>query len=158
MATGICFLVDENVARLARWLRLIGYDTIALPGATDTALVERARAEGRVLLTRDRGIMARRSVTRGEVRAILLESDDTWQQLEQVVRTLRLDPALAPMSRCAACNGLLEVVAPEQARAHVPPFVGATQRQFTHCPDCGRYYWRGTHWRRVAEQLARLNR
>lgn len=158
MTTDFCFLVDENAARLARWLRLIGYDTLFLPGAADTALVERAHVDGRVLLTRDRGIMARRSVTRGQVRAILLASDDTWQQLEQVVHALHLDPTLAPMSRCATCNGLLEEVSPAQARPHVPPFVGATQRQFTHCPHCGRYYWRGTHWQRVTARLARLNR
>lgn len=150
------FLVDENAARLVRWLRLMGYDSVYLPRADDTALVERARADGRVLLTRDRGIMARRLITSGEVRALLLQSDDTWRQLEQVIAALKLNPRHAPFSRCPTCNGLLQEVAPDEARPHVPPFVAATQRQFTRCPDCGRFYWRGTHWQRVHERLAGL--
>jgi len=153
------FLVDENAARLARWLRLLGYDAVYQPGADDAELVERARAEGRVLVTRDRGIMARRPVASGEARALLLDSDDTWRQLEQVVdalRDLETTPRPVPFTRCAACNGTLEVVSADEARPHVPPFVAATQRQFTHCPACGRYYWRGTHWQRVTARLAAL--
>ena len=150
------FLVDENAARLARWLRLLGYDTLSLPGAGDAALVARAALEGRILLTRDRGIAVRRPVARGAVRAVLLCSDETWRQLEQVVRACDLDPHGAPFTRCATCNGLLEAVSPHEARLHVPPFVAATQRQFTRCPACGRFYWRGTHWRRVSDRLATL--
>ena len=152
------FLVDENAARIVRWLRLMGYDTVYLPGVADAALVERALAEQRVLLTRDRGIMVRRPIAAGQACAVLLVSDHTWQQLEQVVRTLNLDPCPAPFSRCAACNGLLEPVSPEEASPHVPPFVAATQRQFTRCPGCGRFYWRGTHWHRVSARLASLGR
>ena len=152
------FLVDENAARIVRWLRLMGYDTSYLPGVADGALVARARDEQRVLLTRDRGIMARRAIAGGQACALLLDSDHTWQQLEQVVRTLDLDPCPAPFSRCAACNALLEPVAPEEATPHVPPFVAATQKQFTRCPGCGRFYWRGTHWQRVSARLASLGR
>ena len=152
------FLVDENAARIVRWLRLLGYDTSYLPGMTDAALVACARAERRVLLTRDRGIMARRDIAGGQVCTVLLSSDHTWRQLEQVVHTFNLDPARAPFSRCAACNGVLERVSPDEASAHVPPFVAATQTQFTRCPGCGRFYWRGTHWQRVRARLAGLGR
>jgi len=161
VATGgpqVRFLVDENAARIVRWLRLMGYDTSYLPGVADAVLVARARAEQRVLLTRDRGIMARREIAGGQARAVLLDSDHTWQQLEQVVRTCNLDPARAPFSRCAACNGVLERVSPDEASAYVPPFVAATHRQFTRCPGCGRFYWRGTHWQRVRARLAGLGR
>jgi uncharacterized protein with PIN domain len=116
-----------------------------------------AGREQRVLLTRDRGIPVRRQVARGEVRALHLDSDDTWQQLAQVVRACRLDPQAAVFTRCVACNGVLEPATVEEARPHVPPFVAATQRQFTHCPGCGRFYWRGTHWRRVTDRLDRLS-
>lgn len=150
------FLVDENAARLTRWLRLLGYDALYQPGVDDAALVAQAGEQGRILLTRDRGIMARRAVTRGEVRAVLLASDDTWRQLEQVVHLCRDAPRPAPFTRCASCNGVLAPSPPEQARPHVPPFVAATQRQFMHCPQCGRFYWRGTHWQRVTARLAHL--
>jgi uncharacterized protein with PIN domain len=152
------FLVDENAARLVRWLRLIGYDAISVPGADDAALVDHARRDVRWLLTRDRGIIVRRPVVAGDVQAVLLESDDTWLQLEQVVQSLHLDPDWAPFSRCVVCNEALESVPLSEAITHVPPFVGATQQSFTRCPSCGRYYWRGTHWRRVNDRLAGLPR
>ena len=134
----LCFLVDENAARLARWLRLSGYDALYVPGAGDAGLVELARREGRILLTRDRGLVARRPVASGRVRAVLLSSDDTWQQLEQVVLLFALDPRAAPFTRCASCNAPLETASPEEARPHVPPFVAATQRTFMRCPRCRR--------------------
>src|SRR5579885_1443604 len=92
------FLVDENAARLVRWLRLLGYDTVRVPGADDADLVALAGREHRVLLTRDRGILVRRPIALGEVRALHLDSDDPWQQLAQVVRACHLDPK-APCSR-----------------------------------------------------------
>lgn len=150
------FLVDENAARLVRWLRLLGYDATFSPGIDDAVLVERACDEGRVLITRDRGIMVRRPVAAGEARALLLDSDDTWRQLKQTVRAYGLDTQGSLFTRCVACNGLLERVSPEAARPHVPPFVAATHERFTHCPNCGRYYWPGSHWRRVTERLAGL--
>lgn len=150
------FLVDENAARLVRWLRLLGYDAVYQPGVADAELVERARVEGRVLVTRDRGIMARRPVAMGEVHALLLATDDTWRQLEQVMQAFANAPHPAPFTRCASCNGVLREVSVDEARRHVPPFVAATQRQFTRCPSCGRYYWRGTHWQRVTDRLAML--
>jgi uncharacterized protein with PIN domain len=151
------FLVDENAARLVRWLRLLGYDAVRLPGAGDADLVDLAGREQRMLLTRDRGILVRRPIVRGEVRALHLDSDDTWQQLAQVVRACGLDSQAAVFTRCVACNGALEPATVEESRPHVPPFVAATQRQFTRCPGCGRYYWRGTHWRRVTDRLAGLS-
>src|SRR5690242_9442516 len=117
------FLVDENAARLVRWLRLLGYDAVYQPGAEDAELVERARAEGRVLVTRDRGIMARRPIATKQARALLLSSDDTWRQLEQVLRAFAAAPRPALFTRCAACNGLLQEVSVDEARRHVPPFV-----------------------------------
>src|SRR3954447_20431689 len=104
-APGLRFLVDENAARLVRWLRLIGYDTLFVPGVDDAMLVERAGMEGGGLLTRGRGIPPRRPVVTGTVRAVLLDSDDTWQQLEQVVHLFKIDPRQAAFTRCASCNG-----------------------------------------------------
>jgi uncharacterized protein with PIN domain len=150
------FLVDENAARLVRWLRLIGCDTLFVPGVDDAALVERARVEHRVLLTRDRGLLARRPIATGIVRGVLLASDDTWQQLEQVVRLFNLDPRAAPFTRCASCNARLEAASPLEARPHVPPFIAATHRSFMRCPRCNHYYWPGTHWQKVTARLAAL--
>jgi uncharacterized protein with PIN domain len=154
--TTLRFLVDENAARLVRWLRLIGCDTLFVPAVDDAALVERARSEQRVLLTRDRGLLARRPIATGVVRGVLLASDDTWQQLEQVVRLFHLDPRAAPFTRCASCNARLEAASPQEARPHVPPFIAATHRAFMRCPHCNHYYWPGTHWQKVTARLAAL--
>jgi len=150
------FLVDENAARLVRWLRLMGYDATFLSGVDDATVVARARQESRILLTRDHGIMARRPVAAGEVRTLLLRSDDTWTQLEQVVGACGLDPRRASFTRCVACNGPLTLVPAAEARPFVPSFVADRYAEFMHCAHCGRYYWPGTHWQRVTDRLDSL--
>ncbi len=147
------FLVDENVASLARRLRWLGYDAATDPQADDAALVLRAGQEGRVLLTRDRGILLRRPVASGLVRALWVASDDPWQQLAQVVRDAGIDPTRHVFSRCVRCNVPLEAISPDEAAVRVPPYVAQTQTQFTRCPRCKRYFWRGTHWNRIRDRL-----
>jgi uncharacterized protein with PIN domain len=152
-APGPRFLVDQNVASLARRLRWLGYDAADDPDADDAALVARAQREGRMLLTRDRGILRRRQVAAGAVAALWIASDDPWRQLGQVVRETGIDPERYAFSRCVRCNVALEEVPRHEAVAAVPPFVGRTQEHFTRCPRCRRFYWRGTHWQRMRAQL-----
>lgn len=147
------FLVDQNVASLARRLRWLGYDAVEDPAADDAMLVAHAERTGRMLLTRDRGILRRRPVASGRVSALWLESDDPWQQLAQVVRDTGIDPVLYAFSRCVRCNVPLEATSREVAAAAVPPFVSQTQVHFTRCASCGRFFWRGTHWDRMREHL-----
>jgi uncharacterized protein with PIN domain len=147
------FLVDRNVGSLARRLRWLGYDAAADPGVDDGELVAWAEREGRVLLTRDRGILLRRPVAAGRARALWIVSDRPWEQLSQVVHDLGIDPVRYAFSRCVRCNVPLESVSHETASAAVPPFVSRTQRHFTRCPSCRRFFWRGTHWRRMHEHL-----
>jgi uncharacterized protein with PIN domain len=149
----LSFLVDENVASLVRRLRWLGYDAITVPAADDGMLVVRAELEDRMLLTRDRGILLRRPVALGRVRALWVESDDPWQQLAQVVRDTGIDPVRFAFSRCVRCNVLLEPSSREVAVEVVPAHVGKTQLQFTRCPNCGRFFWRGTHWNRMRKYL-----
>ncbi len=134
----------------------MGYDAIFLSGVDDATVVERARQEARILLTRDHGIMARRPVAAGEVRTLLLRSDDTWTQLEQVARAYGLDPRRASFTRCAACNGPLALVPAAEARPFVPSFVADRYAEFMRCAHCGRFYWPGTHRQRVTNRLDSL--
>jgi uncharacterized protein with PIN domain len=147
------FLVDENVASLARRLRWLGYDAVHEPALDDPELVARSEAEQRVLLTRDRGILLRRQIVSGRVQALWIRSDDPWLQLTQVVQSLGLDPASYACTRCVRCNVRLHPISREAAEAHVPPYISATQAQFTFCPQCGRYFWRGTHWDRMRASI-----
>ena len=150
------FIVDTNAGKLARWLRVMGYDTVFFKGINDSVMVARALKEGRVILTRDTRIMERGLITSGRVKAILIASDEPEQQLQQVVETLKLDCEFKPFSICLECNQPLEERTREEVKDRVPPYVFKTQNQYMECPRCRRIYWRGTHWTAMANKLKRL--
>jgi len=145
------FVVDCMLGTLAKWLRIVGYDTLYRPYAADHELVRLARAEGRILLTRDRGIMHRRGV-----RALFIEDETVSAQLAQVTALFSL-PEGERFSRCPVCNTVLEAVPRHAAWGQVPPFVFCSHEEFKLCPDCGRFYWRGTHWQDMTRKLERLS-
>ncbi len=150
----IKFIVDHNVGKLVKWLRLLGYDTVFFAGADDADMVARALKEKRVMLTRDTGIMERWVVTSGKLKAILIKSEVPEEQIQQVVQTLRLD--FKPFTRCLECNQTLTPTGQEAVKGRVPPYVFKTQEQYMECPNCHRIYWRGTHWQAMVKKLARL--
>ncbi len=151
----VAFFADAMLGRLARWLRILGYDTAYERNIPDAVLVERVLLEHRWLLTRDR-YLARRRALRG--RLTLLRSDYVSEQLRQLMSDRHLDLTLEAKTRCrcAECNLLLESISHEQASKEVPPLVASEHAEFSRCPGCGRIYWPGTHWERIRQQLARL--
>jgi uncharacterized protein len=149
------FLADSNVGRLARWLRVLGYDTVYEPVLPDAQVVARARAEARVLLTRDVDMMKRRVIVSGTVQAILLRDDTIHDQLRQVLTQLALEPGQT-LTRCIDCNAELQARAKEAVADRLPPYVRVTQERFYECPSCARVYWPGTHWERMRERIAAL--
>lgn len=144
------FLADNMLGRLATWLRLLGYDTAYLPEAGDPALARIARAEDRVLLTRDVELTRRRGV-----RFILIESEKIEEQLRQVFHALGLSARQA-FSRCAECNTPLDAASKTSVRDAVPPYVFQTQEHFLRCPRCQRVYWRGTQWTSIVAHIEDL--
>ena len=150
------FIADSNVGKLARRLRMLGFDTLFIHPIADDLLVEIAALEGRIVLTRDTYIFHRRVVFNGEVPAILITYDDVRDQVRQVLRELHLRPPFRVFSRCIECNALLEPLSREAARSRVPPYVYQTQSEYTICPRCGRIYWAGTHRQRMVEEISRL--
>jgi uncharacterized protein with PIN domain len=145
------FLADAMLGRLARWLRTLGFDTLYNPAPDDRELVAIAAAEGRVLLTRDRHLVAH---LRPE-RALLITEDAPLAQLRQVVDACGLSPPAAPFSRCAVCNGVLRAATPDEAATRVPQASRGLPGPVRRCPECGRVYWEGSHTRRMREALAR---
>jgi uncharacterized protein with PIN domain len=143
-------LLDGMLGRLAKWLRLLGYDTAYFPDLDDDELVRLARAKGRVLLTRDRELTRRRGLT-----CLLVESDELEEQLKQVISELNLE-AEQTFSRCPVCNTPLREVEKLSVKERVPPYVFRTKEHFSLCPECDRIYWRGTHWARMREEIARI--
>jgi uncharacterized protein with PIN domain len=150
------FIADNNVGKLARWLRLIGYDTILLKQKDDAQMIKVALSEDRVILTKDAQFMKRRLVTNGTLKTVHIEQDDPELQVQEVVKTLRLDYHFRPFSLCLECNRALIARDKEQVKNMVPARVFETQTQYTECPACHRIYWPGTHWQAMGRKLQDL--
>jgi uncharacterized protein with PIN domain len=135
---------------LARWLRFMGYDTAYPEPGPDRALIDRARAEDRILLTRDKEL-ASRSRDAVEVR-----SDDLEEQIREVAAVLRLQ-LVDPLSRCSLCNEILAPLPLEEVGGLVPEGVRSRHREFWRCPSCRRVYWQGSHWNKMTERLNQLD-
>ena len=147
------FIVDLNVGRLAKWLRVMGYDALFISEADDDELIRIALKEKRIILTKDSLLVQRRVVSSGQVQALLITHDDHRMQLKQVVNSLGLS-AHQDFSRCIDCNTPLMDTARESVREKVPPYVYQTQEEFMACPNCTKIYWRGTHWHNMRQELA----
>lgn len=136
------FIVDEMLGRLAKWLRMLGYDTTYNTPTTDSSLVNQAFREQRVILTRDTRLVERKYVPR----YILIKSDKYIEQLRQVIVELNLVPDKNLFfSRCLLCNAEIESIPKNIIKEKVPPYVYETQTNFLHCPKCDKIYWAGTH-------------
>jgi uncharacterized protein with PIN domain len=147
-------LADAMLGRLAKWLRLLGLDTLYAGRRSDHEIAAIARAEGRIVLTRDRELTRRKGIC-----CLYVDSQVLEDQLVQVLGALNGPVAAegAPFSaRCPRCNQPLAQVCREKARPHVPPYVWKTQSVFHHCAECGRFYWPGTHWEHIQETLDRV--
>jgi len=142
------FIVDGMLGRLAKWLRILGYDTAFSPNLDDDQLVRLARAEGRLLLTRDRDLARRRGL-----QCLLVESHHLEEQLDQILAELALTGE-QPFSRCPVCNTPLRKVEKPEVEGRVPPHIFRTHKDFSLCPNCDKIYWPGTHWARMREKLA----
>lgn len=150
------FIVDHNVGKLVRWLRMMGFDSLLFTGANDTDMVNRALAEDRTILTRDRGVAGRRVVNRGLVRVILFRTEEPEKQIKQLIDELGLTDDVRPFTRCIECNSILEDRTLQEVRDRVPPYVAHTQTSYRECPSCHRIYWPGTHWSAMTGQIERL--
>lgn len=142
------FAADRMLGRLAKWLRIIGQDVIYGPHLVGRGLIRAARAENRIILTRDRRLKQRQPPP-----FILIQSDDYREQLRQVIEECGLKPERGLFTRCIECNAVLQPLAKDSAEGAVPPYVFATQEKFSSCPACRRIYWPATHQQRMRDQL-----
>lgn len=145
------FVLDGHLGRLARHLRLLGFDTSYSTEASDHQLVQSSTTEHRILLTRDVDLLKHSAVTHG----YYVRSTDPTQQMVEVVRRFHLSDRLQPFTRCLRCNDLLEEASPDQVRRLAPPRVLELHDEFRHCPGCDRLFWRGSHHSRL-EQIVLL--
>jgi uncharacterized protein with PIN domain len=150
------FLVDRMLGRLIAWLRIFGYDTKSAPGKEstpkeDTELIELAKREKRILVSRDHVLIER--ARKAGVDAVLVKSDDVKEQLDVLIQKypLKIDPE---MTRCTACNGTIRETTRADAdniknNKEVPEHLIAEGTRLWICDACGKVYWKGSHWRNI---------
>jgi len=148
------FIVDDNVARLAKILRLLGFDTYQEPGLPDPGIVERAAQDGRVILTRDRGLLKRRNVSLG----FYLRETSPYKQAQEIIEKLRLSPLFDPFSRCLVCNGNLGHLPAGEAnnRTDIPGAILHGGNELYTCDACRRVYWEGSHYLDMVNRIDEL--
>ncbi len=139
------FVIDVNLGRLARLLRVLGFDVWWSSDADDQILADISLGEQRILLTRDRGLLKRRAITHG----LFVHSQHAEEQTLEVMRRLDLRRRVSPFTRCVRCNGQLAAVEKEQVMDRLEPLTRRYYDEFSQCPDCGRVYWAGTHFDRL---------
>ena len=143
------FLVDRMLGKLAKWLRVLGYDTVYLKRAGDEEILTGLK-EGRILITRNR---------RGHPwlkwgRVLVINANDPQEQLQQVVQQLGMQMVEAALfSRCLECNLVLTQLSKEEALGEVPDYVLQTHSEFWHCPGCRRVFWAGSHSEKMRKRL-----
>jgi len=151
------FIVDAMLGDLARWLRMLGYDTVYDKNMPDWKQLEIAAEQGRILLTRDRGLYIR-ARKRG-IRSLLVHGDDIIDRLYIVAKTFKLRLEMDPdSSRCPLCNAPLRRVDKSEVKGRVPLRVYERYDTFWVCSGCGQVYWRGGHWRGILATLEEVKK
>jgi len=146
------FIADAHLGRLARYLRLLGFDTRFENDSGDKALARQAAGERRILLTRDRALLMRREITHG----CYIRSQKPLEQVVIVMQRCDLYGQVRPFTRCMVCNGLLEATKKSRVQDALLPQTRKYFDEFWRCTGCGRIYWKGSHFARLNEMLERL--
>ncbi|HEX4211201.1 MAG TPA: Mut7-C RNAse domain-containing protein [Candidatus Binataceae bacterium] len=145
-ATTRKFAADRTLIRLARWLRLMGADVFCDQSLSAAATLERARAEGRSMLTRDKRLL-------NAADTLYIEHHLFRDQLREVLVRFPFDPHRRAFTRCSLCNNLLRHVSRDSIRRRVPPFVFAGNDHFAVCDSCDKVYWPATHLTRALREI-----
>lgn len=146
------FILDVHLGRLAAYLRMLGFDTAYENACDDPVLAQRSHDEGRILLTRDVGLLKRSVVTYG----YFVRETQPDRQIEEVVRRFALISKTAPFSRCLRCNAPTVVVHKAEIKDQVISQVHERYDEFSRCPGCGQVYWKGTHYQHMERLVERL--
>jgi uncharacterized protein with PIN domain len=147
------FVADCMLGRLAKWLKILGFDVLFFPKAEDKDLVEISRREDRILLTRDSGLIEK---TKKRENRLFVASDDWEDQVVQVLDEYGLWDSVRPNTRCIECNRPLKPLTREGARNLVTPYVLEHATSFAVCPQCNRVYWQGTHYGDMERKIERI--
>ena len=146
------FVLDCHLGRLARYLRMLGFDSLFYGHCSDARLVEISVEQQRILLTRDLGLLKRKALTH----ALYVRATRPRKQLSELVRKLQLQSNFRPFSRCTLCNGELEKVAKDTVWQQIPENSRRAFSEFARCRHCHRVYWKGSHYARMQRLVKEL--
>ena len=135
---------------------MFGFDTLYETDYADPQIVEIALADGRTILTRDRGLLQRRPVASGQVPGYLVQSEQVDERVREVLTHFGLMSDITPFQRCLACNGLIEPVAKAAVVDQLEPLTAAHYDEFYRCQRCDRIYWRGSHFDKMQASVDEL--
>ena len=148
------FVLDVHLGTLARSLRMLGFDCDYSNNRDDPELAEISASEKRILLTRDRGLLMRRIISRG----LIIRNDDPDKQLTELMDRLDLRDQIRPFTRCINCNGPLSPLERDsplfdELKLTIPPGVLEQYREFSCCPSCRKVFWKGSHYDSMLKRI-----
>ena len=146
------FIADVHLRKLARLLRLLGFDTAHSNDYPDTEIVAIACDERRIILTRDRELLKHSAITHG----YWIRSDHPLEQAREVVHRFDLTAQAQPFRRCLSCNGLVKPVDKRDVLSRIPPKTALWQDEYFICQACDKLYWRGTHFSRLQTMVDQI--
>jgi len=145
------FILDVQLGKLAKYLRLLGLDTIYKNRYISGELIDRALSEKRVILTRDRKILKHKRVTHG----YWIRNEDSEKQVMEVLKRFDLCDSLRPFTRCMICNGLIEEVEKEKIYRQLLENTAKYYNNFGRCASCGKIYWEGSHYIKMKQKIGK---
>jgi uncharacterized protein len=148
----LTFVCDVHLGKLSKLLRMLGIDAHYNKDIPPQELIQLSLLQNRIILTKNRGLLKNRFITR----RYWVRSEDSNQQLAEVLSYFDLMGKFAPMSRCLKCNHLVKSVSKDCIRRRVPDAVWNLHETFTICEECGRIYWMGSHYASMLERISRI--
>ncbi|HAA90406.1 MAG: Uncharacterized protein XD63_0213 [Thermoanaerobacterales bacterium 50_218] len=148
------FILDTHLGKLASYLRMLGFDTLYSNDFSDDQLAAISVSEQRILLTRDRGLLKRSEITHG----YFVRNTIPTAQLVEVLHRFDLFRLIQPFHRCMCCNGVLEAISKEEVKDRLPPRVRENFDEFCLCRNCGRLYWKGSHYENMVRFIKQIQK
>lgn len=141
-------IVDSMLGSLAKWLRLMGIDTLYVNESDISTIESLALKTGRIIITRTQKFKERKNIE-----TVVLKEKTLKSQIKELIKKLNIKKSIKFLSRCSLCNSLLLEVEKERIEEKVPPYVFKTQDRFLQCPDCQKIYWQGTHYKNIKKRI-----
>ena len=148
------FVADCMLGKLAKWLKILGFDTAYFSKIEDDDLLVFAQNETRILLTRDNGLIEKAK----NVPSLFINSEEWSEQIQEVLKEYNLFGKTKANSRCIECNTVLRTLPKERAKNLVTPFIFKNADVFSLCPECGRVFWKGTHHSDMEDKITKILR